>query len=133
MLKSILCDSSNVYTAIEVTVTVLNTRTAPDPNNRYKEVVFKNCAPFTDCIIEINSIQIDNARYIDVVMNMDNLIEYSENYSQTFRSLWLYYRDESDLKNDSNIIDFPVNDDIKLAGHDMMAQKILKYWYQENI
>ena len=66
-------------------------------------------------------------------MNMHNLIEYSENYSQTFRSLWLYYRDESDLKNDCNIIDFPVNDDIKLAGHDMMAQKILKYWYQENI
>ena len=104
MLKSILCDYSNVYTTIEGTVTVLNTRTGPDPNNRNNEVVFKNCAPFTDCISEINSIKIDNARYIDVVMNMDNLIGYSENYSQTFRSLWLYYRDESDLKNDSNII-----------------------------
>ena len=47
MLKSILCDYSNVYTVIEGTATVPNTRTAPHPNNRNKEVVFKISAPFT--------------------------------------------------------------------------------------
>ena len=36
------------------------------PNNGYKEVVFKNCAAFTDCVSKINNIQIDNGRDIDV-------------------------------------------------------------------
>ena len=39
-----------------------------------------NCALFTDCISEINNSQIDNAKDIDVVMPMYNLIEYSDNY-----------------------------------------------------
>ena len=47
------------------------------------EVVFKNCAPFTDCINKINNTQIDNATDIDVVMPMYNLIECSDNYSKT--------------------------------------------------
>ena len=33
-----------------------------NPNNGYKEVVFKNCAPFTDCISEKNNTQIDNVK-----------------------------------------------------------------------
>ena len=56
--------------------------------------MFKNCAPFTDCISEINNTQIDNAKYIDVVMPMYNLIEYSDNYSKTSGSLWQYYKDD---------------------------------------
>ena len=39
--------------------------------------MFKNCAPFTDCISETNNTQVDNAKYIDIVMPMYNLIEYS--------------------------------------------------------
>ena len=31
-------------------------------------------------LIKINNTQIDNAEYIDIVMNMYNLIEYSDNY-----------------------------------------------------
>ena len=58
-----------------------------------KEQFLKNWAPFTDCISEINITQIDNAKYIDVVMPIYNLIEYSNNYSQPSRSLWQYYRD----------------------------------------
>ena len=38
----------------------------------------KNCAPFTDCISEIKNTQIDNAIYLDVVMPMYNVIEYSD-------------------------------------------------------
>ena len=74
-------------------MTVENTGAAPAPNNR-KYIIIKNCAPFTDCISEINNTQIDNARDIDVVMTMYDFIEYSDNYSKTCGSLWQYYRDE---------------------------------------
>ena len=36
----------------------------------------------------INNTQIDDAEYIDTVMPMYNLIEYSDNYSKTLGSLW---------------------------------------------
>ena len=52
-------------------------------NNTDKKVIFKNCAPFTNCISKINNTDIDNAKYIDIVMPMCNLIEYSDNYSKT--------------------------------------------------
>ena len=41
-------------------------------------VIFKNC---TDCISEISNKEIDNAKDIDVIMPIYNLIEYSDNYS----------------------------------------------------
>ena len=56
--------------------------------------MFKNCAPFTNCISEINNTQIDNAKDIGIVMPMYNLIEYSDNYAKTTGSLWKYFRDE---------------------------------------
>ena len=51
-------------------------------------MVFKNCASFTDGIREINNTEIDNAKDIDIVMPMYNLIvynliEYSDNFSKT--------------------------------------------------
>ena len=51
-------------------------------------------SPFTDCISEINNTQIDNAKYIEVVMPMYNLTENSDSYSKTSRGLWKYYRDD---------------------------------------
>ena len=59
-----------------------------------KGVAFKNCAPFTNCISEINNTQVDNAKDIDIVMPMNNLIEYSDNYAKTTGSLWQYFRDD---------------------------------------
>ena len=44
------------------------------------EVIFKNCSPFTDCVNEINSTQIDKNKEIDVVRAMHNSIEYSDNF-----------------------------------------------------
>ena len=58
-----------------------------------KNKISKSCAPFTNCISEINNTQIDNVKDIDIVMGMYNLIEYSDNYSKTSGSLWHYYRD----------------------------------------
>ena len=45
-----------------------------------KKLVFKNNAPFINCISKINGIKIDNAEDLDVVMPMYNLLEYSKNY-----------------------------------------------------
>ena len=89
MLISSLCDYSDAYILVKGNITVNNT--AADGvavNNTNKKVIFKNCAPFTNCISKINNTQIDNAEYIDKVMPMYNLIEYSDNYSKTSGSLW---------------------------------------------
>ena len=40
-------------------------------------------------------------------MPIYNLIEFSDAYSKTSRSLWQYYRDEPALDNNGNIIDYP--------------------------
>ena len=54
---------------VKGTLTVPNTVGAVSAsNNRNNKVIFKNCALFTDCTSEINNIEIDNAKDIDVVM-----------------------------------------------------------------
>ena len=67
-------------------------------------MVFKNNAPFINCIFKINSIKIDNAEDLDVVMPMYNLLEYSKNYRKTTGSLWNYFRDEPNSGTDGNDI-----------------------------
>ena len=67
---------------------------ARQADERDKGVAFKNCAPFTNCISEINNTQVDNAKDLDIVMPMYNLIQYSDNYAKASESLWQYYRDE---------------------------------------
>ena len=94
MLKSSLCDYSDAYILVKGTISVNNTAAAgAAANNTNKKVIFKNCAPFTNCISEINNTQKDNAKDIDIVMPMYNLIEYSDNYEKTTGSLWQYCKD----------------------------------------
>ena len=91
MLKSSLCDYSDAYIFVMGTITVNSTAAASaDANNTNKKVIFKNCAPFTNCISEINNTQVDNAKDIDMVMPMYNLIEYCDNYSKKSGSLCQY-------------------------------------------
>ena len=97
MLKSSLCDYSDAYILVKGTIAITGAggdAAARQADERDKGVVFKNCAPFTNCISEINNTQVDNTKDIDIVMPMYNLIEYSNNYSKTSGSLWQYYRDE---------------------------------------
>ena len=56
-----------------------------------KGVIFKHCAPFINCKSELNNLEINNAKAIDIVMPMYNLVEYFDNYSRTSGSLWQYY------------------------------------------
>ena len=89
ILKSSLCDYSDAYILVKGNITANNTALADgDANNTNKKVIFENCAPFTNCISEINNIQAGNAKGIDIVMHMYNLIEYSDNYSKPSGSLW---------------------------------------------
>ena len=97
MLKSSLCDYSDAYILVKRTIAIAGAgddAAARQTDERDKGVAFKNCAPFTNCISEINNTQVDNAKDIDFVMPMYNLIEYSDNYAKTTGSLWQYFRDD---------------------------------------
>ena len=67
-------------------------------------MVFKNNAPFINCISKIKGIKIDNAEDLGVVMPMHNLLEYGKSYRKTTVSLWHYYRDEPNSSTDNNNI-----------------------------
>ena len=101
-------------------------------DKRVKGTIFKNCAPSTKCISEINNKQVDDAQEIDAVMPMYNLIEYSDTYLTTSESLWQYYRDESnDIFAISESFKFNVKKQEKPPM--MVVQRTLKYQYHYNI
>ena len=110
MLKSSLCGYSDAYILVEGTITV-NSNAAADanPNNTNKKVIFKNCAPFTNCISEIINAKVDNPKDIDIVMPMYNLIEYNNNYAKTSGSLWQYCKAIPAVNNNNAIVDFTEN------------------------
>ena len=66
-------------------------------------MVFKNNAPFNNCVSTINGVKVDNAEDLDVAMPMYNLLEYSKNYRKTTGRLWNYYRDEPNRGEDGGI------------------------------
>ena len=110
MLKSSLCDYSDSYILVKGTISVNNTAAeGAAVNNTNKKVIFKNCAPFTNCISEINNTQIDNAKDVDIVMSMYNLIEYSDNYAKTTGILWQYCKDIPARNNNNQILNFASN------------------------
>ena len=88
MLRSNLRDS---YILVKGTITITgagDNADARQADEREKGVTFKHCSPFTKCISGISNTD------IDIVMPMYNLIEYSDNYSETSGSLWQYYKDD---------------------------------------
>ena len=90
MLQSDLRDYSDAYIVVKGIITV----TDPNDHAYDKKLAFKNNAPFSSCITKINNTFIDNAEDLDIVMPMNNLIEYNKNYSKTSGSLWNCYRGE---------------------------------------
>ena len=124
MLRSDLCHFSDAYIVVKGTITVTKktftandfdapsntaanvtaTNTANDNAFVEKKLVFKNNAPFINCISKINGAKIDNAEDLDVVMPMYNLLKYSKNYRKITGSLWNYYRDEPNSSTDNNNI-----------------------------
>ena len=92
VIKSSLCDYSDAY----ILVTGNITATGGDANTR---VAFKNSAPFMKYITHINDEHGDNVDNLDIIMPMYNLIEYSENYSDTSESLWQFKRHKQNMNN----------------------------------
>ena len=95
VIKSSLCDYSDAYVLVTGNITAVG-------NDANTKVAFKNCAPFMKCVTHINDEHVDNADNLDIVMPMYNLIEYSDNYSDTLGSLWQFKRDESPVTNAGN-------------------------------
>ena len=87
MLRWDLCDFSGACIVVKGDITAEGNNNA---NERNKNLVFKNNAPFINCITKTNGIKIDNAEDLDVLMPMYNLLEYSKNYKKTTGSLWNY-------------------------------------------
>ena len=65
----------------------------------------KICASFSTCETIINDVFVDEAEHIYIAMPMYNLIEHSENYSDTSGSLWQLTRDEVPTNN----VDLTIN------------------------
>ena len=76
-IKSSLCDCLDqyIFETGDLTATFRNADT---------DIGFKNCALFKKCMNHINDQHIDTAEEIDVTMSMYNLIEYCDNYPDTF-------------------------------------------------
>ena len=92
VIKSNLCDYSDAC----ILVTGDKTAAGGDADTR---VAFKSCAPFTKYITHINNECVDNADNLDIIIPMCNLIEYSDNYSDTSGSLWQFKRDKQNMNN----------------------------------
>ena len=96
-IKSSLCDYSDAFILVTGNITVAA--------NNDTDVAFKNCAPFSTCTTKINDVFVDEANHIYIAMPMYNLIEYSDNYSDTSGSLLQFKRDEVPANNANLIID----------------------------
>ena len=117
MLKSSLYDYSDACILVKGTIFVNNNAAADaDANNANKKVTFKNCAPFTNCISEINNTQIDNAKDFDSGMNFYNLLEYSHNYSKTYKDIPAVDNNVIVKNNAENNLAHSFNFKVKMTG-----------------
>ena len=119
MQKSSLCDYSDVYILVKGGITITgegDDAAARQADERNKGVIFKNCAPFINCKSEINNIEIDNTKDIDIVMPVYKLIEYSDNYSN--------YAPFINCKSEINNIEMDNTKDIDIV---MPMYKLIEY------
>ena len=93
-VKPFLCDYSDAYILVTGDITVVG----GDVNTK---VAFKNCHPFIKCKIHLNDTHVEDSNNLDLIMNLYNLIEYSDNYSDSAASLYNFKRQEP-LANNAN-------------------------------
>ena len=86
-IESSLSDYSDAYILVKGNI---------NSGGNDTKATFKNCAPFRKHRAEINETFIDEAEHVNIVIPMYNLIEYSDNYSDTSGSLWQFKRDEKE-------------------------------------
>ena len=83
VIKPNLYDYAEVYILVDGTIRAANAINA----NR---LALKNCAPFTNCNLNINGEHVDTAEKLDRVMPMYNSIEYSDNCQDSSATLYQY-------------------------------------------
>ena len=86
VIKPTLSDYSDAYILVTGDIKVIG----GDDNTK---VCFKNCSPFIRCVTHLNDEHVETAENLNLVMSMYNLIEYSDNYSDTSGSLFQFKRD----------------------------------------
>ena len=100
-IESSLCDYSDAY--------ILFTGNITATPNAATQVVFK-IVHHLKIVEQINDTFVDYANFINITMPIFNLIEYSDNYSDTSGSLWGFKRDEivnnAGVTNDDNAPSF---------------------------
>ena len=111
LLESSLCDCSDAYILVTGDISV----TGGDDNTK---IGFKKCSSFNICKTEINETFVDEADIINITMPMYNLIEYSDNYSDTSGSLWQFKRYE--IEGDA---------DLTINNASSFKYKANLYWY----
>ena len=90
VIKSNLCDYNDDFILVRGDINIVAAKAY-----WVTQVAFKNCAPFTKCTINIDQTTIDDARDVDLVMPMYDLIKYNSNYSDTAGSLRFYSKDKA--------------------------------------
>ena len=103
VIKPNLCDYSDAYILVTGNIAVVN-------GNNDTKVCFKTCSSFIRYVKHLNDEHVETAENLDLIMNLYNLIEYSENYEQSSRSLWQYQRDVQNITAARNIGNFNTND-----------------------
>ena len=84
MLRSNLCDYSDANIVVKGRISITCTNNA---NRKNKKLTFKDNAPFRSFITKTNNTFIDHAEYTDIVMPINNLLDYHDNYFMTSGSL----------------------------------------------
>ena len=74
-----------------------NTEVVNGDNNT--KICFKNCSPFIRCVTHLNDKHIETAEHLDLIMNLYNLIEYSDYLFiiQTLQDLYFSLKEMNSL------------------------------------
>ena len=107
VLKPNLCDYAEAYILVDGKIRAIPGAAVGNPPAvpalNLTRLALKNCAPFTNCNLEINDEHVDTAENVDIVTPMYNLIEYSDNYQDSSATLYQYKRDEPPDDIDNNL------------------------------
>ena len=74
--KPFLIDYSDAYILVTGDIKVVGV-------NNNTRVVFKNCHPFSTAIVNLNNEHAQISDHLDLTMNLYNIIDYSDNYTDT--------------------------------------------------
>ena len=99
IVKPFLCDYADVYILVTGNITVVG-------GDADTKVAFKNCHSFIKFKIHLNDEHVEDSDNLDIIMNMYNLIEYSDNYEDSTASLYQFKTQEPLANNaDLTVID----------------------------